>query len=174
MHDHIQIIYYPGQKIETAARTWHRHVICRACTRLCLACVPVSIFFGQGSTLTLSSRKTALREQHWEKGRDRETGAAAGAAGGNWSPGSCVTTVGPTTFEGCFRWRWGHQVGSRATVVHERFVLSHTESDSKLRVWLLSRTEAALLGFPPIHLSNGAWVQVRVLQFLNRTEDWGL
>ena len=33
-----------AKKIETAARTWHRRVICRACTRLCLACVPVSIF----------------------------------------------------------------------------------------------------------------------------------
>ena len=62
-----------------------------------------------------------------------------------------VTTVGPTTFDGCFRWRWGHQVGNRATIVHERFVLSRTEIDSKLRVWLLSRTEAALLSFP---LSN--------------------
>ena len=39
------------KKIETTARTWHRRVICRACTRLCLACVPVSIFFGKGSTI---------------------------------------------------------------------------------------------------------------------------
>ena len=85
------------------------------------------------------------------RGRDRETGAAAGVAGGNWSPCMLVTTVAPTTFDGCFRWRWGHQVGNRATVVHQRFVLSRTESDSKLRVWLLSRTEAALLSFP---LSN--------------------
>ena len=38
-----------AKKIETTARTWHRRVICRACTRLCRACVPVSIFFGQGS-----------------------------------------------------------------------------------------------------------------------------
>ena len=37
----------PGQKIETTARTWHRRVICRACTRLCLACVPVSIFLAR-------------------------------------------------------------------------------------------------------------------------------
>ena len=44
------------------------------------------------TTLTLSasstSRKTALRVQHTERGRDRETGAGAGVAGGNWSPGS--------------------------------------------------------------------------------------
>ena len=48
--------YYPGQKIETTARTWRRRVICRACTRLCLTCVPVSIFFGQ------VSRKEIVRE----------------------------------------------------------------------------------------------------------------
>ena len=36
-----------AKKIETTARTWHRHVICRACTRLCLACVPVSIFLAR-------------------------------------------------------------------------------------------------------------------------------
>ena len=37
------------KKIETTARTWHRRVICRACTctRLCLACVPVSIFLAR-------------------------------------------------------------------------------------------------------------------------------
>ena len=35
------------KKIETAARTWHRRVICQACTRLCLACVPVSIFLAR-------------------------------------------------------------------------------------------------------------------------------
>ena len=40
-------LYYPGKKIETTARTWHRRVICRACTRLCLACVPVSIFLAR-------------------------------------------------------------------------------------------------------------------------------
>ena len=32
-----------AKKIETTALMWHRRVICRACTRLCLACVPVSI-----------------------------------------------------------------------------------------------------------------------------------
>ena len=36
-----------AKKIETTARTWHRRVICRACTRLCLACVPVSIFLAR-------------------------------------------------------------------------------------------------------------------------------
>ena len=44
------------KKIETTVRTWHRRVICRACTRLCLACVPVSIFFGQGSRSTHRAR----------------------------------------------------------------------------------------------------------------------
>ena len=40
--------YYPCQKkIETTACTWQRRVICRACTRLCLACVPVSIFLAR-------------------------------------------------------------------------------------------------------------------------------
>ena len=39
--------YYPGQKIETTTRTWHRRVICRTCTLLCLACVPVSIFLAR-------------------------------------------------------------------------------------------------------------------------------
>ena len=56
-------------------------------------------------------------------------------------------TVRPATFDWCFRWRWGHQGGSRATVVHERFVLFRIESDFKHRVWLLSRTKAALLSF---------------------------
>ena len=53
-----------AKKIETTARTWHRRVICRACTRLCLGgsvqkkffvhypllcltCVPVSIFLAR-------------------------------------------------------------------------------------------------------------------------------
>ena len=36
-----------AKKIESTARTWHRRVICRACTRLCLACVPVSIFLAR-------------------------------------------------------------------------------------------------------------------------------
>ena len=36
-----------AKKIETATHTWHRRVICRACTRLCLACVPVSIFLAR-------------------------------------------------------------------------------------------------------------------------------
>ena len=36
-----------AKKIETAARTWHRRVIYQACTRLCLACVPVSIFLAR-------------------------------------------------------------------------------------------------------------------------------
>ena len=36
-----------AKKIETTARMWHRRVICRACTRLCLACVPVSIFLAR-------------------------------------------------------------------------------------------------------------------------------
>ena len=36
-----------AKKIETTPRTWHRRVICRACTRLCLACVPVSIFLAR-------------------------------------------------------------------------------------------------------------------------------
>ena len=40
-----------AKQIETTAHTWHRRVICRACTRLCLAFVPVSIFFGQGSMI---------------------------------------------------------------------------------------------------------------------------
>ena len=35
------------KKIETTARTWHRRVICRACTRLWLACMPVSIFLAR-------------------------------------------------------------------------------------------------------------------------------
>ena len=39
-----------AKKIETTARTWRRRVISRACTRLCLACVPVSIFFGHVSS----------------------------------------------------------------------------------------------------------------------------
>ena len=46
-------MYYPGQKIETTARTWRRRMICRACTRLCLASVPVSIFLAQGSIYSL-------------------------------------------------------------------------------------------------------------------------
>ena len=36
-----------AKNIETAARTWHRRVIYQACTRLCLACVPVSIFLAR-------------------------------------------------------------------------------------------------------------------------------
>ena len=36
-----------AKKIETTTRTWLRRVICRACTRLCLACVPVSIFLAR-------------------------------------------------------------------------------------------------------------------------------
>ena len=35
------------KNIETTACTWHRRVICRACTRLCGACVPVSIFLAR-------------------------------------------------------------------------------------------------------------------------------
>ena len=41
------LTYYPGQKIETTTRTWRRRVISRACMRLCLACVPVSIFLAR-------------------------------------------------------------------------------------------------------------------------------
>ena len=36
-----------AKKIETTARTLHRCVICRACMRLCFACVPVSIFLAR-------------------------------------------------------------------------------------------------------------------------------
>ena len=36
-----------AKKIETTARTWRRRVISRACTRLCLACVAVSIFLAR-------------------------------------------------------------------------------------------------------------------------------
>ena len=36
-----------AKKIETTAHTWRRRVISRACTRLCLACVPVSIFLAR-------------------------------------------------------------------------------------------------------------------------------
>ena len=38
-----------AKKIETTARTWRRRLISRACTRkrLCLACVPVSIFLAR-------------------------------------------------------------------------------------------------------------------------------
>ena len=35
------------KKIETGARTCHRRVIYQACTHLCLACVPVSIFLAR-------------------------------------------------------------------------------------------------------------------------------
>ena len=44
-----------AKKIETNARTWHRRVICRACTRLCLACVPVSIFLARVVVFTFKS-----------------------------------------------------------------------------------------------------------------------
>ena len=43
-----------AKKIDTTACTWHRRVICRAWTRLCLACVPVSIFLAR-VVLLLSS-----------------------------------------------------------------------------------------------------------------------
>ena len=36
-----------AKKIETTTRTWRRRVISRACTRLCLACVAVSIFLAR-------------------------------------------------------------------------------------------------------------------------------
>ena len=36
-----------AKKIETTAHTWRRRVISRACTRLCLACVPVSSFLAR-------------------------------------------------------------------------------------------------------------------------------
>ena len=125
------------------------------------------------STSTLSSsRKTALREQHTHRGRDRETGAAAGAEGGNWSPGSSVTTVGPTTFDECFRWRWGHQVGRHATVVHGRFVLSRTESDSNFRVWSSCSLERKWLNsvfpYPSFERSVGSGTCAVVPQ-----QDWG-
>ena len=67
-----------------------------------------------------------------------------------------VTTVGPTTFDGCFRWRWGHQVGNRVTIVHECFILSRTESDSKPRSDC-SLERKRLCSVSPIQLSNGAW-----------------
>ena len=38
-----------AKKIETTARTWHRRVICRACTRLYVWLACLSQFFGQGS-----------------------------------------------------------------------------------------------------------------------------
>ena len=50
--------YYPAKKIETVARTWHRRVIYQACTRLCLACVPVSIFLARVVDLQALIMKT--------------------------------------------------------------------------------------------------------------------
>ena len=39
-----EILLWPKKMRQRTARTWCRHVISQACTRLCLACMPVSIF----------------------------------------------------------------------------------------------------------------------------------
>ena len=44
-----------AKKIETTTHTWHRRVICRACTRLCLACGPVSIFLARVVVYSINS-----------------------------------------------------------------------------------------------------------------------
>ena len=53
-----------AKKIETTARTWHRRVICRACTRLCLACVPVSIFLARVVLCTRRRHCSLTRDSH--------------------------------------------------------------------------------------------------------------
>ena len=55
--------YYPGQtNWDNRAHAWHRRVICRACTRLCLACVPVSIFLAR--VVRTTTRKGLRRERN--------------------------------------------------------------------------------------------------------------
>ena len=56
-----------AKKIETNARTWHRCVICRACTRLYLACVPVSIFLARvvPSVLLCDTADKYVRQLNW-------------------------------------------------------------------------------------------------------------
>ena len=128
------------------------------------------------TTLTLSacSRKTALREQHtqgegeierqaqlleWRVATEAAQARHKRRTNNLWRV--LLLKVGTSGWKSCHRC-----TPAFCFVPHRKWF------QTSGLIALSNGSSSRSAQFSPIQLSNGAWVQVRVLQFLNRTEDF--